>query len=370
MSVNRMFDESIDSDESFEGGGHNASCFDDHENDLLFNMEIEDETADLDTYNSHRGLTRTKSANLRLRYDILENAPVGQTIYKQKFAAPSTKRGNRYSWDSVVSNDTQDSGCGSADDTEITIPVSEDAFDEDEKNGSLDSDEDMSEVNLGEILPTLSGNAAGFSQVSSTSYETTGALDLDENNTLDDVHLGTIQEEAEDDYESDEEAQTNVHTIDSEKPIHDYATGLCMIVEEEEDDNENFDVYLDRITARSNKDFNIFEDIYEVGHVDRDDDEDNMDDDDEEIQYYNGWGVNKGSCEQYLFDSAERGRIITREACLENKDYRLSKCTWWLLSVPDVMGNCGGPLLMVTTPEGENKYPQDVTYYSDDEDDE
>lgn len=54
---------------------------------------------------------------------------------------------------------------------------------------------------------------------------------------------------------------------------------------------------------------------------------------------------------------------------------RLQQCTWALIDKPNIFGKCTGPLLMLTTPEGDIKYPQDMKYYegasnwADDDDD-
>jgi hypothetical protein len=42
---------------------------------------------------------------------------------------------------------------------------------------------------------------------------------------------------------------------------------------------------------------------------------------------------------------------------------RLPQCTWALLDKPNLFGKSSGPLLMLTTPEGDIKYPQDMKYY-------
>ncbi|CAK7234732.1 hypothetical protein SEUCBS140593_009044 [Sporothrix eucalyptigena] len=42
---------------------------------------------------------------------------------------------------------------------------------------------------------------------------------------------------------------------------------------------------------------------------------------------------------------------------------QLPKCTWGLLDKPNVFGTSKGPLLMVTTPGGDIKYPQDMKVY-------
>lgn len=42
---------------------------------------------------------------------------------------------------------------------------------------------------------------------------------------------------------------------------------------------------------------------------------------------------------------------------------RLNQCTWALLEQPNVFGSCSGPLLMLTTPEGDIRYPQDMKVY-------
>ncbi|ERS99651.1 hypothetical protein HMPREF1624_03011 [Sporothrix schenckii ATCC 58251] len=41
----------------------------------------------------------------------------------------------------------------------------------------------------------------------------------------------------------------------------------------------------------------------------------------------------------------------------------LPRCTWALLDKPVAFGKCSGPLLMLTTPEGGIKYPEDMKYY-------
>ncbi|KIH91953.1 hypothetical protein SPBR_01358 [Sporothrix brasiliensis 5110] len=43
--------------------------------------------------------------------------------------------------------------------------------------------------------------------------------------------------------------------------------------------------------------------------------------------------------------------------------YSLPRCTWALLDKPAAFGKCSGPLLMLTTPEGDIKYPEDMKCY-------
>ncbi|CAK7227632.1 hypothetical protein SBRCBS47491_006637 [Sporothrix bragantina] len=77
--------------------------------------------------------------------------------------------------------------------------------------------------------------------------------------------------------------------------------------------------------------------------------------------------------EASLDTSTEAWRIYGRARGL-----RLPHCTWTLLDRPNVFGTSSGPLLMLTIPEGETKYPQDMKVYGgqsdwadldDDEDD-
>ncbi|EFW99831.1 hypothetical protein CMQ_149 [Grosmannia clavigera kw1407] len=79
------------------------------------------------------------------------------------------------------------------------------------------------------------------------------------------------------------------------------------------------------------------------------------------------------SCEENLADAAESIHLRTVDF-LDDVDeawrvwdryneISLPKCRWILLDIPDVFGDCRGPVLKLTTPEGKVKYPQDMRIY-------
>ncbi|EPE06863.1 hypothetical protein F503_03290 [Ophiostoma piceae UAMH 11346] len=522
LSTDRMFEERDVSDDSIDLDDCNQSPRSGHEeNELMFDMDVDndtfldrmdsfstptrgnlfqideiDETSDIneepateesfseefspeeleeleqlgqpeEPLSPHKPLARTKSVNLRLRYEIQENAH--HADYKNKGKAVirtaithKSSRENRASWDSVKSTDSQDTWSpDSADDTDITTPSADSSSDDctkeeeqsvagviDDSADDNEDDEDMSEVDIGYLFPNLAHTekdvANANTKVRDTSVHTTpettdlcnpapaptstyasttppgsppttrdptavpefpytsvthtpapasdaGAATAIQNG-LDDIAEETEEELAEDAQQQPLPAQetqpsqngqhANDKTMRSASgsgPLRLYGTKLCLIVEEEDADNEDFDLYLDRVERHA-----IVTDSGEYTgdpmHVDssvnnhynaqlecaapsdeQQTDESQESEDDESDLYYYGWGVATSRYGQFLEDFAEMGRVQQHA----NKDVRLSKCNWMLLSEPNVMGDCSGPLLMVTTPEGQTKYPQDITWYDD-----
>ncbi|CAK7274549.1 hypothetical protein SEPCBS119000_006231 [Sporothrix epigloea] len=70
------------------------------------------------------------------------------------------------------------------------------------------------------------------------------------------------------------------------------------------------------------------------------------------------WDTYSQRSEDNLDTSDEAWRIFDRVNGL-----RLAQCSWTLLDQPNVFYTCSGPLLMLTTAEGETKYPQDMKVY-------
>ncbi|CAK7267942.1 hypothetical protein SEPCBS57363_002848 [Sporothrix epigloea] len=70
------------------------------------------------------------------------------------------------------------------------------------------------------------------------------------------------------------------------------------------------------------------------------------------------WETYSQRSEDSLDTSEEAWRIYDRVI-----GRRLNQCTWALLEQPNVFGSCSGPLLMLTTPEGDTRYPQDMKVY-------
>ncbi|KAL1890521.1 hypothetical protein Sste5346_008189 [Sporothrix stenoceras] len=73
------------------------------------------------------------------------------------------------------------------------------------------------------------------------------------------------------------------------------------------------------------------------------------------------WEIYSNGSNENLYDDNEVSRLYTR-----SNGARLQQCTWSLLDKPDVFGKSSGPVLMLTTPEGETKYPQDMKVYGGD----
>lgn len=79
------------------------------------------------------------------------------------------------------------------------------------------------------------------------------------------------------------------------------------------------------------------------------------------------------SCEENLSDAQESIHLRSGEFLDDmNEAWRmwdryneiqLPKCHWILLDIPGVFGDCRGPVLSLTTPEGKVKYPQDMKIY-------
>ncbi len=61
----------------------------------------------------------------------------------------------------------------------------------------------------------------------------------------------------------------------------------------------------------------------------------------------------------FLYDEVE----LTNRADRKHPRAALQRCTWAALDKPDVFYKCTGPTLMLTTPEGVVKYPQDMGSY-------
>ena len=400
-----------------------------------FSPEELEQLEQLETLSPHRSLARTKSVNLRLRYEVQESASLsnyknkGKAVVRTAITRKSIHE-NRVSWDSITSTGTQDTWSpGSGDNTEVTIPSVDYSSDDcakeeeqaaagvmDDSDHDEDEDEDMSEVDIDDLFLNLARSDKDAANANTTKVRDTRVHSTPEKTNLCNLAsaptpttppafppttrdptavpefpytsvkhtpapasdagaatavqngLDAIAEETEEELAEDAQQQpvpaqetqpgqngqhANDKTMRSATgsgPLGHYGTKLCLIVEEEDEDNEDFDLYLNRLESLANA-------------TEQQTDSSQGDEDEESEMYYYGWGVATSRYGQFLEDFAETGRAQQ----FEDKEVRLSKCSWMLLSEPNVMGDCGGPLLTVTNPEGETKYPQDITWYDDDE---
>ncbi len=89
-----------------------------------------------------------------------------------------------------------------------------------------------------------------------------------------------------------------------------------------------------------------------------DENSEHLDETNSDDAIYQAWEGYMVYDEGLLYDYAESRRLYDR-AC----GISLARCTWALLDKPDVFGKNLGPQLVLTTPEGETKYPQDMRVY-------